>query len=234
MVKRMSVQLLVSGISLLLQSGCGDKEKGVVAVPIGFLADVTLTPTRPVMRRGDTLWLTGNFSDSLQDMHSGKRYRVRPQDLQFRSALVFKSLQGIGKEPLGIAQTFTVVPQLGQATIGGTLTAPFEPVYDGSRYRFRIGLLPSQVGVTAISLLLAPAEGNRGLGKHLRFLQLPQDAQGREQRPVLDDSFYSINQGSANNFALYQQHTKAFSFEPGNHPGQDMYEQHSTFTVEVR
>ncbi|WP_070728903.1 hypothetical protein [Hymenobacter lapidarius] len=88
--------------------------------------------------------------------------------------------------------------------------------------------------MTSISLLFVPTEGTKALGRFLPFISLPPDAEGREQKAVLDDSFYVINQGKTNNFDLFAQHTKAYSLEPGIHEDQDIYEQQSTFTVEVK
>ena len=219
---------------LLSLAQCGDKEKGPVAVPVGFLPEATITPTTRTIQRGDTLWLEMNCSDSLLDKNSGRRFRVRPQDFALRSAVLFRKLLGVGQEATGTAPTFRLVEQIGRAAVQGSLSASFGPVYDGSRYRARIGLIPTQPGVAAISLLFVPAEGTRALGRFLPFISLPPDADGREQKAVLDDSFYVINQGKANNFDLFAQHARAFALEPGTPAGQVIYEQQSTFTVEVK
>jgi len=205
-----------------------------VAVPVGFLPEATITPSARTMQRGDTLWLEVNSSDSLLDRHSGRRFRVRPQDVALRSAIVFKRLLGVGQEPVNFAPSFRLVEKIGRAVANGSLSARLEPVYDGTRYRARIGLIPTQAGVTSISMLFVPTEGTSALGRFLPFISLPPDAEGREQKAVLDDSFYSVNRGKANNFDLFAQHTKAYSLEPGIHVGQDIYEQQSTFTVEVK
>lgn len=225
----------VSSLCLLLSlAQCGEKTKGPVAVSVGFLPAVTLTPSARTVQRGDTLWLEMNCSDSLLDRHSGRRFRVRPQDVALRSAILFRKLVGVGQEPTGTASSFRLVERTGRAAVKGSLSASFEPVYDGARYRARIGLVPTQAGVTAISLLFVPAEGTQGLGRFLSFIALPPDVEGREQKAVLDDSFYVINQGKANNFDLFAQHTRAFALESGTPQIQMLYEQQSTFTVEVK
>lgn len=219
---------------LLSLAQCGPKEKGHVAVPVGFLPEATLTPTARTMRRGDTLWLEMNCSDSLLDRHSGRRFRVRPQDVALRSFIAFKRLTGVGQEPVPIAPSFRLVERIGRSSPTGSLSASFEPVYDGARYRACIGLIPTQVGVTSIALLMVPVESTRALGRFLPFIALPLSAEGREQKAVLDDSFYVINQGKANNFDLFAQHTRAFSDVPNADVLATIYEQQSTFTVEVK
>ncbi|OGX84603.1 hypothetical protein [Hymenobacter glacialis] len=227
------MRLLFASSLLLSFLGC-EKEKGPVAVPVGFLPEVTITPTARTMQRGDTLWLEMNCSDSLLDRHSGRRFRVRPQDVALRSAILFRRLVGVGQEPASIAPSFRIVEKIGRAAVKGSISASFEPEYNGARYRARIGLIPTQTGVTAISLIMVPVEGTRGLGRFTPFVALPPDAEGREQKAVLDESFYVINGGKANNFDLFAQHTKAYFFEPGIHIQQDIYETKSTFTVEVK
>ena len=235
MVAMASVRLVL-GLGLFLSlTKCGPKVEDPVLTPVGFLPAVTLTPSARTIRRGDTLWLEARYSDSLLDYHSGRRHRVRPQDLDLRSFLVFRELLGVGQEPVGIAPTFRLVEQVGRASVSGSLSGRLELVYDGVRYRARIGLIPTKACVTSITLTMSPAGSTReALGQALPFIALPPDAQGREQKAVLDDSFYSINDGKANNFDLFAQHTRAFALEPGTMEKQKLFEQKSTFTVEVQ
>ncbi|OGX84354.1 hypothetical protein BEN47_03050 [Hymenobacter lapidarius] len=225
----------IIGLCLLLSLvQCGEKPKGPVAVPVGFLPEVTIMPSARTMQRGDTLWLDMNCSDSLLDRNSGRRFRVRPQDVALRSYIAFQRLEGIGRLPTNIAPTFRLVEQVGRAVVKGSFSASFEPIYDGSRYRARIGLIPTQTGITAIVVRMVPVDDTRAFGQFLPFISLPTDAEGREQKAVLDDSFYVVNGGKANNFDLFAQHTRAFALEPGTPQIQIIYEQKSTFTVEVK
>lgn len=203
-------------------------------VRIGFLPSVTITPSSRTMNRGDTLWLEANFSDSLLDKNSGHRYRVRPQDVMLSSAIFYKELLGIGKDPVGIAPTFRLVEKVGYASIDGSFTGSFKPVYDGRYYRAKIGLIPTKACITAISMRITPGGGIKDLDQLLPFIQLPPDAQGHEQKAQLDDSFYIINDGQRNNFDLFRQNTQAFSLLPNPNSGQILYEQKGTFTVEVK
>lgn len=224
---------LFTGLGLLLLlTGCKDKPYPELVL-MTFLPSVTITPSSRTMHRGDTLWLEANFSDSLLDLHSGHRYRVRPQDVSLHSALFYKELPGIGKEPVGIASTFRLVQKVGRASIAGSFSGSFEPVYDGHYYRAKIGLIPTKACVTTIAMLMTSAYDN-DRQPLLPFIQLPPDAQGREQRAQLDDSFYVINNGQANNFDLYQQYYKAYSLAPDAPIQSIIYEQKSTFTVEVK
>ena len=231
----MTTVRLLFALLLLPLAGCPSKEEYPVRVPVGFLLEATITPSARTVRRGDTLWLSVNCSDSLLDKNSGRRYRVRPQDLALNSATFFKELLGVGQLPAGIARTFRLVERVGQASIDGSTTGGLYPVYDGARYRARIGLIPTRASVTSIALRVTPnGPAREAIGQLLPFIVLPPDAQGRKQQAVLDESLYVINNGKANNFDLFAQHTRAFALEPGTMEKRIIYERKSTFTVEVK
>lgn len=230
------LRVLVSLSLLLLLTGCPE-EIYPVRVPIGFLIDATIKPSSHTIQRGDTLWLEVNFSDSLMDRHSGKHYRVRPQDLRLSSIIGFEQLQGVGQLPVGIAPTFRLVEKVGTAQIQGTVTGNFKPVYDGRSYRARIGLIPTKACVTTIALLplLRNAHTDEeAMNDFLPFIQLPRNAEGQEQRAVLDYSYFVVNEGKANNYDLFSQHAKTFALAPEASPETVIYETKSRFTVEVK
>ena len=227
---------VLTGLSILLGFGSCVKDYGpsTETVLIDFRPEVTITPSRAIMQRGDTLWLEMNSIDSLFDSNTGKRYRVRPQDFALRSNIFFKQLVGIGRDPVGIAPTFRIVEKVGQTSISGSLSGMFKPTYDGSHYRARIGLIPTVSGVTAISMSMVLIEDTRNREGLMPFIKLPRTPQGLEQIAVFGRAIYNINQGKANNFDLYSRHTRAIALEPNPPPHQPYYETNSTFTVEVK
>ncbi len=205
-------------------------------VPIVFLAPVAITPVRPTIQVGDTVWVEAAFSDSLLDYNSNHRYRVQPQDLGLTCYFAIAALYGTGQPTNGIATTFRVVEKIGKAGVGGSLTGQFFPTYDGHTYRFKFGLISSQPGIASISLLLLPLEGASGLGKSLPSStpQLLPDPQGREQKAVLEDMFFVVNEGKANNYDLYSKYATVNPNTVSMTPKQLLYVQKSTFTVEVK
>ena len=229
----MNLRILTLFVWSLLIAACEKNERPAEIVEIGLLLPVSITPSGRTMQRGDTLWLEANFSDSLLDKNSGKRYRIRPQDLNLRSSIVYKRLEGIGRLPTGIAQSFRVVEKVGRAPVGGSTTGLLISVYDGRFYRARIGLIPTQPGITAISMLVSPEGGTSEKYPELPFIQLS-PVKGIPQRAVLSNCSYVINEGKATNFDLYSQHTRAFALEANPPPVQVDYELKSTFTVEVK
>ena len=169
---------LVVCLGFISLTGCKPKQASVV-VPLVLLAPMTMHPASATMQRGDTLWLEANFSDSLLDLNSGHRYRVRPQDMQFNTYISLVKLQGIGQVPTGAAGTFQVVNRIGELFIGGGTTGVFYLDYDGQAYRGKFGLIPTQPGVMSISLLLTPLDRTSSLGSFIPFIHLPPDSQGR-------------------------------------------------------
>jgi hypothetical protein len=226
---------LLSGISVAFLVGC--KPQGYpIIVPLVLVAPVVITPSNSTALVGDTLWLEANFSDSLLDVNSGKRYRIQPQDMIFGTAFVIHELHGPGKTITGLASTFRVVERLGQASVSGEYTGRFTTIYDGHSYRTKFGLIPTKRGITSISLLLIPPGGAQDFGKFLPFIKFPPDAQGREQKAVLDDMLLIINKGKANNYDLYRQQ---FTIDPETTgtdvpPASLIHGRESTFTFEVK
>ena len=161
--------------SLCIALATCKKAPSPISVSLILTAPVTVSPTRATMQVGDTLWVEAAYSDSLRDFETGRRFRVQPQDLPLASYFAIDKLHGNCQPTTGNASAFRVVEKIGQARTGGSTTGQFFPIYDGHTYRFRFGLIPTQPGINAISLLLMPAEGESGLEKNIPALaaQLP-------------------------------------------------------------
>lgn len=226
-------QVLFLSIGLLgLLTAC--KKPDPVVLPLLLVAPATLTPTASTARVGDTLWVEAHYSDSLLDLNSNRHYRIRPQDMALGTAFAASFLHGNGQTATGAASTLQIISRTGKAGGGGSFTGRFEPVYDGRFYHAKFGLVPTQRGMLAISLMLVLPGGAHAYGTILPFLQLPPDAQGREQKAAIEEMYFIVNKGQDNNFDLYCQHA-AVNFQTANLPPNALiYPQQSTFTVEVK
>lgn len=222
--------LSIGAASLL--AGC--ERPDPVVLPLLLVAPATLTPTASTARVGDTLWVEARYSDSLLDLNSNRRYRIRPQDIALRTSFAASFLHGNGQPDTGAASTLQVVPHTGQAQVNGSFTGRFEPEYDGRSYYIKFGLVPTQRGVLAISLLLVLPGGARDYGYILPFMQLPPDAQGREQKAAIEFMYFIINGGQADNYDLYCQQATVNPQTANLPPKSLIYPQQSTFTVEVK
>lgn len=216
---------LLSGLCGLL--AC-EREKVPELVHFAFVVPVRIEPGAATVARGDTLWLSVNFSDSLLDLRSNQRYRARQQDLKLDAAVGFRKLLGPTQSLGSNAQDFVVVNRLGQLLPGGATFRRWEPVYDGHRYRARIGIIPQKTGVYALTLLSALDTPDP-----LPFLTVSPGADGEARRAVLDDVYYIINEGDVH-FDLQQQHSLVISTRPEATEASIYYEQQGTFTFVVR
>lgn len=232
-MNRLPALTLMSLILSLSAMSCV-KEEYPITVPIEFLIPAKITPSSRTIQRGDTLWLEASFSDSLFDKTTGRRYRVRPEDFKLDSYIVYRELLGVGQLPVGIAPTFRIVEKVGKAWISGSNTGGLQFVYDGRNYKAKIGLIPTKACVTSLIISLLPSQVTSGKPYFLPFIKLAPDASGKERKASYSNGFYVVNEGKANNFDLYSQHNKAWSLDPGVPESTVIYEQQSTFTVEVK
>lgn len=228
------LELSVAGMLCFALAACQPLPPNTVNLIL--TAPVTMSPTRATMRVGDTLLVNAAYSDTLRDLETGRRYRVQPQDLALASYFAIHKLYGNGQPTTGNAGAFRVVERIGRAGTGGGTTGQFFPLYDGHTYRASFGLIATQPGINAISLLLMPAEGESGLEKNVPALaaQAPPDAQGEVQNAVLYNLYYLVNEGKANNYDIFR---KQFTVDPegsGAPATTLVYDQQSTFTVEVK
>ena len=89
-------------LGLLLLSAC-KRDPLPDLVHFAFVIPVSISPGADTVARGDTLWLTANFSDSLLDLRSNQRYRLRAQDIPLISSVGFNQLMGAGQFSRGAA-----------------------------------------------------------------------------------------------------------------------------------
>ena len=227
----MSFYSLCALLGLVLLTAC-ERAPLPERVHFAFLIPLSISPGADTVARGDTLWLTANFSDSLLDLRSHQRYRLPPQDIPLLSSVGFLHLMGAGQFYEGAAAHFRVVNRVGQLRPGGGTFSRFEPVHDGQHYRARIGIIPQRAGVYGLSFITNLASPF-GPDRPLPFLRLPPDGNGNPRVAVLDDIYYVVNNGDTH-FALQQQHNYIASDKPGAPEGAIYYEQKSTFTFVVK
>ena len=218
-------------LSLVLLSAC-EPAPHPERVHFAFLIPLRISPAADTVARGDTLWLTANFSDSLLDLRSHRRYHLPPQDIKIYTNVGFKHLVGAGQFYEGATARFRVVNRVGQLRPFGGIFGRLDLVHDGQRYRARIGIVPQFVGVYALSFL-PTFDSPIGPDNPLPFLHLPPDGDGNPRVAVLDDIYYVVNDGNTH-FALQRQNNYVVSDTPGAPEGAIYYETQGTYTFAVR
>ncbi|MBD2716882.1 hypothetical protein KBK19_17695 [Microvirga sp. STR05] len=168
---------------LLSLTGCPKKKDPYPElVKVTFVVPARIEPGGDVVALGDTLWLDLDAPDSLLDLRSNTRYRVPGQELLLRSAIGFYKLTGPTQARQGYARGFAVVPDIGRLEQGSGTSVLFEPVYDAGRqrHRARVGMVPRERGVFALSLITLLPEPY-GPERPLPFLAVPPGADGRRR-----------------------------------------------------
>jgi len=222
-------------LCLLLLAGC-KREPAPEFVDFIFQVPLTLAPARDTVAVGDTLWLTADFSDQLQEFYSGQKYQVTPGNFELRALLgLFKLTnpsKDIGSQPAA-TESFTFVNQIGSVTRRGATFSGVQYVYKQGSYQLHVGLIPRARGVFCINFLDGWLSRDRDdPGPDLSYIELGQTAEGGKRRASFRIIFYRINDGQTN-FNLFRQHCQAASLvypEPDN----INYEQKATFTFVVK
>lgn len=218
-------------LCLLVLTAC-PKEEPPQLVDVLFVFPVTIKPVQESIARGDTLWLEASYSDSMLEVHSGRRFRLSPQDIDPRLAVGFFELPGKGVRPKSFASTFTIVNKVGgiydvQQTFG-----TLKPVYANNRFSFKVGVIPTRQGIVQLSLLASFSKTPFKDNPILPFIQLPPDSNGNAQVAILKGIFPVINEGKTN-FHLYKQYGDPTS-EANNSEADKYYNEKSSFVIEVK
>ncbi|MBC6609729.1 hypothetical protein H8B15_02265 [Hymenobacter sp. BT507] len=225
---------LIASLCLALTS-CEPKPD-VEYVPIVFEIPMTVSPLRDTIAVGDTLWLTASFPDSIMERTTQMRYRVTPQDFDFKTGFSLRQFVDAKLyfiDQPGFTTGFTVINKVGSATITSQRFGRLFPTYGNGHYRMRIGLVARQKGVACLSI----QDGAKSLGVYepepnILFLNLSASATGHPRQPTYATTHYTINEGKTN-FHLFQQHCTPI---PITNPTEDnmYYEQKDTYTFVVK
>jgi len=146
--------LLWAAMPFLLSAfRCGDDEQ-VEYVEMAFILPFSMGPSPGKlingtdMKKGDTLWLDIDFSDSLLEFHSGRRYKVKGLDFKFAIA-IFNLLypEKFIVEQRSATADFDFVQKKGEVTFIGETFSDLLFEYSQDRYRFNLGLIPKRTGI---------------------------------------------------------------------------------------
>lgn len=231
--------LLVNALPLLfgcwLLVGC-KPEPAPEYVEFAFRIPLQLTPIRETVAVGDTLWLTADFSDQLEDFHTGQHYPVTPDHFALRTLLGLFRLGDVTKpisQQPGATAVFKFVNQVGRVSPLGPTFSAVDYTYTPGRYQLRLGLIPQQPGVFCVNFIdgwQSPALSNSQ--PDLSYLVSGRTPEGGQRHAIFMPFVYGINQGQTN-FALFQQHCLAVSVTSPTVSSIN-YEQKATFTFAVQ
>jgi hypothetical protein len=194
--------------ALLLCMAC-NKDPQIEEVFFEFEMPFTITPGTDTVRVGDTLRMEANFSDTLFDYISKKKYHV--PGFQFNNIiasirkLTDSSKQIIDQSPaVSLFKLSSYNDQLNAVSNGSIV---FSIVSKPNSYFFSIDLIPKQTGVYAIWLF-------NGFGRDGGFMELPNylvaSAPDIRRIPVARQHSYIWNNGNSH-YEILKQNCKTFS-----------------------
>ena len=227
---------------LLLGLGCSaascekNAPERVEAVRISFEVPLAIAPARAAYAPGDTLWLSADFSDSVQVFNGPGRHRLPPAQFDFKTVVSFQEFvapaRTLAEQP-GAGNAFAVVSRVGALGPPGRESAPLDFAHANGRYRARVGLIPRRRGVFGVSFV----SGSAGVGVtrppvDLSFLALPPAADGTRQVAQLESVLYPVNGGQTNLALLRASATLTTALAPT--PANIAYQERGVYTFAVQ
>lgn len=227
---RFKVQGVVS-LALLLISLTGsrcEREEAPMYRDFIFVLPFEINPTDSLISLGDTLWLTAEFDNKIEDFISNEKIELI--DFNFRTRVGFFKLTGknigLPNQP-GATDFFQVINKKGLIFNPRDTFTDFKFDYTSGTYSCEIGILPKSKGVFCLNFL-SPAPEDINLSK---TIILPDTSDDRRVIPLYRNIYYVINEGITN-FDLYKKHSVASS-EILVTTDNIYYEQKGTFTFRV-
>ncbi len=193
---------------LVTLTSCGsscnkDKDKWE-EVEFEFAIPVSITPGSDTINVGQELSLTADFSDSLFDVRSQKKYYL--PNFNLKTVAVIKKLSNNNiqfPEQSGSVSNFTFINTIGSFNNLSTSFADVNYTYQGNRYTISVKLKPLEAGV--YGLRFYHSTGTRGQ------TELPQELApnepGVKRFPIMKVIRYTFNDGNTH-FNVYKQHSK--------------------------
>lgn len=193
-------------VLLLTGSRCND-EKDPEFVFITFEIPLTIRPGNETIRIGDSLWLVGNFPDTLRDIRSGNYYRLKEFDFQSKICL-----KRITNNQLYLSEqtpAFEEFYYLGGTNQISSICGTFKISYSSNGYSYSVGFIPKNTGIFTLSINRPVAISGMPEDRidFRPFLDLGISNDGRKRIPVYEAFLFIINDGNTN-FDLYKQYVR--------------------------
>lgn len=166
---------------------------------------------------GDTIWIEANFSDTLLDIISNKKYTI-PDSFNLKSFLDISKLMdkniSYGDMP-GAANSFNYHNIIGGVTVGGNEFVQYNEIFNNNRYVFKFCIIPKERGIFSIwsigEIFEAPNDNLSFLG------DLGYNANGIKRYASQLIFYPNINNGNTN-YYLVQQNSIPFNETPNSLP----------------
>ncbi|MET4104895.1 hypothetical protein [Hymenobacter sp. UYP22] len=193
---------------LLLLTACHQEEKREFADVI-LQIPLSITPEKDSVSIGDTLWLTADFSNQLQELNSGNSYRVTPSNFSIKTSIAFfkltPPLKSLATQE-GSVSHFVVTNKTGKTVITSQTFGNISYDYKQDKYLLKTGIIPKHKGIYTIYIGDGWLSKNTNEpGPDLSYIDAGITPNGVKRELIFRTIFYSINNGRTN-FNILQQH----------------------------
>jgi hypothetical protein len=197
-------QLLILSFAVLVcrANSCQKDKDRREEVEFEFVIPMSMAPGNDTVAVGQTLTLSADFSDSLYDALSQKKYHL--PNFNFKTVAVIKRLSNNNVQyPEQGGGSFEFTNVLGALSNIGSSFADVNYVYQNRMYMLNVNIKCNQPGVYGISFF--NSTGTRS------FTDLPQwlapNEPGLLRFPIIRQTRYVFNDGNTH-FNIYKQHCK--------------------------
>ena len=185
-------------------SSCNKEKDRWEEVEFEFAIPVSITPGSDTINVGQELSVTADFSDSLFDIRSQKKYYLPNFNLKTVAVIKILSNNNIQfPEQSGSVSNFTYINKIGSFNNLSNSFADVTYNYQGNRYTISVKIKPLQPGVYGLRFYYST--GTRGQ------TELPQELApnepGIKRFPIMKVLRYTFNNGNTH-FNVYKQHCK--------------------------
>ncbi|HSC53752.1 MAG TPA: hypothetical protein VLC98_09035 [Phnomibacter sp.] len=189
-------RLIISFMLCFFLAACNKEKLVWEEVYFEFEMPFTITPNRDTVSVGEVLRIQAQFSDSLYDLRTKKKYYLPDFNFKIIAGVneLINPLNKIYDQPSAV-NSFTIIDNRNQITSATATYINFYLIYQSGQYWLDIILVPKKKGVYAIQLFNA---GEPGGG----YLKLPQSLApsepGIKRFPVAQQHRYLFNEGNSN------------------------------------
>lgn len=228
-MKNAIYSLLFLSLSFInFYSSC-DKPKDEY-IEVIFEVPLSITPIKDSINLGDTLTLEANFSDSVREVKTGKRFKL--QNFDFKTRISFFRLTSntiyLSQQP-GSLSSYNIYPITGSISNTGESFANLNFQQMNSDYFAKIKLVPKTKGVFNIGFYSQHVHSNIPLTS----INVGNTSSGGKKIAALKNIWYTVNNGNTN-VELLKQHSKLVSASTNPTEDNIQSEQRGTYTFVVK
>lgn len=189
-------------VFLALLSSCEREDEEREYADFILQIPLTITPVKDTLAVGDTLWVTADFTENLQELYSGNSYPVTPDNFLLKTNVAFLKLANSPRSLAtqeGVSTNFAIVNKTGKITSRSQTFADVTYEHKQNRYHLKTGVIPLFPGIYVLNFgdgwLSSRIDAPR---PDLTYLDAGTSPNGTKREFIFRSIFYYINNGNTN------------------------------------